>query len=83
MKANFDGMRRNATHNMNDLANELKIFIESDDELADSGYMQAIVEAFNKAAHSVDVFNCIYDDDVDGDINDLSDALHVTRLDEL
>lgn len=81
MEANFDGMRRNATANMNELHTVLK-------ELIDCGWVRdefievKIIEAFNDAAQSVDVMNCLYDPNVEDDMNDLSDVLSIDRLDK-
>ncbi len=81
MQVNFDGMRRNATANMNELGRVLKeqILIMNnyyiDDELK-----QKIIEAFNTAAESVDVMNCLYDPNAQDDMNDLSDTLCIDLL---
>ncbi len=41
-----------------------------------------LIKEFNEAAMFVDCMNCLYDDDVDGDMNDLSD-LNISRLEDL
>lgn len=81
MQANFDGMRRNATANMNELHRVLKEDVLSMDSFDISDDLkEKIIEAFNNAAQSVDVINCLYDDAEEGDMNDLSDVLIVERL---
>ena len=79
MKANFDGMRKTATSDMNKLCSTLQEIVESgtlfDDQLVE------LIENFNSAAQSVAFFNCLYDDDVEGDLSDLYD-MEVDRLEE-
>lgn len=79
MKVNFDGMRKNATSNVNNLQ---RIIIEmmarydmyeTDEE--------NIITAFDKVANSMSDFNMLHDDKEKGDVNDLS-RLKVKRLGE-
>lgn len=83
MNVSFDGMRRNATRSMDDLCSVIKqvIELESYDEV-DHDLKKRLIDAFNDAAMRVDFFNCLFDDSVDGDMNDLSD-LSIDRLDDL
>lgn len=83
MNVSFDGMRKNATRSMDELCSVLKevIALKSYEEV-DDNMKQRIIEAFNDSAMRVDFFNCMFDDTVDGDMNDLSD-LCVDRLDDL
>lgn len=79
MRVNFDDMRRNATHNVNNLQ---RIIIEmmtrydmyeTDEE--------NLITAFDKVANSMNDFNILHDDKEKGDMNDLS-CLNVKRLGE-
>lgn len=83
MEVSFDGMRKNATDSMNSLCEVIKevIALKSYDEV-DEDLKNRLIEAFNDSAMRVDFFNCLYDDSVDGDMNNLSD-LCVDRLDDL
>lgn len=81
MEANFDGMRRIATSNMNKLGK----FLEEEILIMDNYYIddeikEKLVKAFNDAAQSVDVMNCLYDDAVVDDMNDLSEVLEIKLL---
>lgn len=81
MEANFDGMRRIATSNMNELGKflEEKILIMDNYDI-DDAIKEKLVKAFNDAAQSVDVMNCLYDDAVVDDMNDLSEVLEIKLL---
>lgn len=83
MNVSFDGMRRSATRSMDELCSVLRevIALKSYEDV-DEDMKQRIIEAFNDSAMRVDFFNCLFDDSVDGDMNNLSD-LCVDRLDEL
>ena len=84
MIASFDGMRYGATRNMNSLYRVLKEVIELRSwDSVDNDLKERIIEAFNSSAQSVDVMNCLYDPNVEDDMNDLSDVLSVDRLDDL
>lgn len=82
MKANFDNMRRQATASMNELGQVLKeeILIVTDSYYIDDELKQKIITAFNQVAEQVDLLNCLYDDAVEDDSNDLSDVIEVERL---
>lgn len=80
MKVSFDGMRTNATHSMNRLHDTIKEIIDNDD-LFDNEKRE-LIDNFNNAAMAVDIFNCLYDDDVDGDMNNMEE-LSIERLDKL
>ncbi len=81
MKANFDNMRRTATAQMNVLQQVLNVQILSMANYGEESARQVeIAEAFNDLAYSVDMLNCIYDDDIEDDANDLSEELEIKRL---
>lgn len=83
MKANFDNMRKAATASMNELGKVLKeeILIVTCSYYLDAVLKEKIVIAFNEAACQIDLLNCLYDDNVEDDLNDLSDVIDVERLD--
>lgn len=82
MNVNFNGMRRNATDSMNELSGVIKEVIELKSyEEVDNDLKKRLIDCFNDSAMRVDFFNCLYDDTVDGDMDDLSD-LSVDRLEE-
>ena len=70
MKASFNGMRKNATANMNKLHSVLKEVLS---DMDNDSLENEIIEAFNNSAQSVDVMNCLYDPNVKDDMDDLSD----------
>jgi len=78
MTVSFNGLRKNATRSMNKLFDVLEDVLENDDICIDNKIQ--IVEKFNEAAMFVDLFNCLFDPDVDGDMDNLSDELSVSRL---
>lgn len=79
MKVSFDGLRKNATRSMNKLYDVLEDILKNEDICEDNKFQ--IIEKFNEAAMFVDSFNCIFDPDVEDDINDLSN-LSIDRLAE-
>lgn len=82
MKASFDGMRKNATRQMNFLGDILHEMLKRySDDIAKRD-MQELIETYNSAAQAVDVMNCLYDDSVEDDVNNLS-HLSILRLDDL
>lgn len=84
MNVNFDGLRRNATYAMNKLHDILNTVLdENTHQKIDNDLKKEIIEKFNQAAMFVDTFNCLYDDSVDGDMNDLSEKLCIDRLEEI
>lgn len=82
MKANFDGMRRNATARMNDLGYEIKELLEmaKDGKYFELEDFEDLVNSFNSSAGAVDVLNCLYDDSIEDDMNDLSDVLNIDLI---
>ncbi|WP_041963431.1 hypothetical protein [Sulfurospirillum cavolei] len=81
MKANFDNMRILATGNMNELGRVLKEkILIMDNYYIDDELKQEIVTAFNNTACRVDSLNCLYDDNIPDDVNDLSETIEVERL---
>ena len=81
MQVNFDGMRRNATSNMNTLGKVIEEEILSMDEYdMPLELKQKIIEAFNTAAESVDVMNCLYDPNSQDDMHDLSETIAIELL---
>lgn len=82
MKTSFDGMRKNATRQMNLLGGILHEMLQRySDDIAKSD-MQELIERYNSAAQAVDVMNCLYDDSVADDVNDLS-HLSILRFEDL
>lgn len=79
MEVSFDGLRKNATRSMNDLHTTLQRIINEYDMYERD--REDLIKEFNQAAMFVDTFNCLYDDSVEGDMNDLSD-LSISRLEE-
>lgn len=77
MTVSFDGLRGNATRSMNTLHAVIENIIE-DGNLYDDEKKE-LIEAFNESAMFVDTFNCLYDDNVEGDMNNMVD-LSVSRL---
>lgn len=83
MNVSFDGLRKNATRSMNNLHSEIENILKNVDCYQfDKSYKEDLIKSFNEAAMFVDTFNCLYDDDIDGDFNNLSD-LSINRIDEL
>lgn len=82
MKANFDGMRRNATNRMNNLGQEIKELLKmaQDGKYFELDDFESLVNSFNNSAGAVDVFNCLYDDSVEDDMNDLTDILNIDLI---
>jgi len=79
--ANFNGMRCNATRSMNRLKNVLAEVVALDSyDSVDESLKKRIKSAFDEAAQNVDVMNCLFDDEVVGDMDDLSDKLNVNRF---
>ena len=60
MRVSFDGMRRNATRDMNTLYRAVKEVAEI---FCGEYEMKRLIDAFNEAALSVDVFNCLEDNE--------------------
>lgn len=83
MNVSFNGLRRNATYAMNELWDILNTVLDEDTHQdIDVDLKQKIIEKFNQAAMYVDSFNCLYDDSVEGDMDNLSD-LSISRLEDL
>ena len=83
MNVSFDGMRRNLTRSMDELSAVLKEVLELKSyEEVETELKERIIEAFNDSAMRCGFFNCLYDDNIEGDTNDLSD-LCIDRLDDL
>jgi hypothetical protein len=71
MNVSFDGLRTNATQSMNRLYDEIKGILETyEDDIIESD-REDLMEKFNDSAMLVDTFNCLYDDDVEGDLNNM------------
>ena len=83
MKVSFDGMRINATRNMNKLWDVINTtLIENAHQQIDDDLRDELVRSFNNAAMSVDMFNCVFDNDCEDDINDLSESLMIKILED-
>jgi hypothetical protein len=82
MTVSFDGLRKNATRSMNTLHLKLDNILKAyGDDIYESD-KEELIEAYNQAARFVDSFNCLFDPDNEADMSNLSDILHVKRLDE-
>lgn len=81
MQVSFNGMRKNATRSMNRLFDVLEDILENEDICTDNKIQ--IIEKFNDAAIMVDSFNCLFDPDVEGDMDNLSEQLSVSRLKDI
>lgn len=75
MDVNIDGLRRSATGDMNILAN----MIESICKVLPDAEAEELIEAFDNAATSVDMFNCVYDTSIEN-FSDMSEKLNIRRL---
>ena len=82
MKTSFDGMRKNATRSMNFLGDILHEMLKRYSDNIAKDDIQELLERYNSAAQAVDVMNCLYDDSVADDVNDLS-HLSILRFDDL
>lgn len=82
MKASFDNMRIFATGSMNSLGEVLQdeILIVSDSYYIDDELKRKIINAFNHTAQRINALNCLYDDNIPDDVNDLSDSIEVSLL---
>lgn len=76
MTVSMNGMRRNATSSMNNLAQTIKEIIENNDLYEHE--KEELIEKFNQAAQSVDSFNYLYDDKIEGDFDCLD--IEIERL---
>ena len=79
MKVDFDGLRGNATSDLNRLSSLLSEHVIDNSDI-DEWDTEEIVNSFNSLAQSVGIFNCIYQEDIG--LNDLSDKLSVNFLDD-
>lgn len=70
-------MRRNATGRMNDLGQEIKELLEmaKDSKYFEIEDFENLVDSFNSSAGAVDALNCLYDDNIEDDMNDLSELI--------
>jgi len=83
MNVSFDGLRTNATRSMNRLYDTVKDIVECGEyHTLSTDEKQELIEKFNEAAQYVDIFNCLYDDKVEDDFNNMEN-LSIDRLDEL
>jgi hypothetical protein len=78
MNVSFDGMRRSATGSMNRLHRIIYDVISNGEINKDQ--IDDIKEVFNDAAMDVDIFNCLFDDSEENDMNDLSEELSIERF---
>ncbi len=81
MKVSFDGIRRATTATMDDLGVSIQDMLIADkyNDIEDE-YKQNVVEKFNEARKMVMGINCLQDDDVVDDLNDLSEELNIIHL---
>ena len=75
MNVNINGLRRNATGSMNKLADVIEEICR---QLSEKD-TDELVEAFDDAATSVDIFNCVFDNNIEN-FSDLSDKLEIRKL---
>lgn len=75
MNVNIDGLRKSATGHMNNLAN----IIESICSQLPKEDSEDLMEAFDNAATDVDIFNCVYNKEIEN-FSDLSDKIEIRRL---
>lgn len=80
MKANFNGMRRNATSSMNNLADYLENIITKWVEDGEELMAIELSELYNTAAVDVDGFNSLYDADK-RKFTSLIDEIEVRKID--
>ena len=79
MKVNFDNIRKKTTKEFNELGKGLDKLLEQYDwEVLDKD-MQEIVAKYNNLREMIITLNCLHDDEVADDINDLAN-LHVMRI---
>lgn len=71
MRVSVDGLRKNATYSMNRLYDRLKEIIESGN--LDDNQKKELISKWNESARYVSTFNCLYDDSIEDDMNNLSD----------
>ena len=77
-QVSIDGLRKQATHSVNRLALSIRDALE---EIDDECILEELIENFNQVASNVGIFNCLYDNDCEGDFNDLSGRLSVDFID--
>lgn len=80
MTVSFDGLRRNATSSMNNLAAKIDNIVKAYGDDIYSSDKEELIDAYNQAAMFVDSFNCLFDPDNPNDMSNLSDVLSVRRL---
>ena len=80
MNVSFDGLRTNATRSMNRLYDAIKDVIDNEDISIDNKI--DLIDTFNESAMFVDTFNCLYDDTVEDDMNNMKN-LSIDRLEEI
>ena len=77
MKVNFDNIRRKTTNEFNNLGD----YIEN--HMNEYGYYtekaEKVVAAYNNLRNMIIALNCLHDDEVADDVNDLAD-LNVKRI---
>lgn len=70
MNVNINGIRKNATRSMVILYDSIDSLLENENISKESRL--DLCEKFDEAARAVTMINCIYDNSVDGDFDDLS-----------
>ena len=75
MKVSFNGLRKNTTNSMTSLCRAIDCMLR-DDRYNDISYehKEEVVRKFNEAARMVTTFNCLYDDSVKDDFDNMSDV---------
>jgi len=78
MKVSIDGLRSNATADVNKLCESIKDLIKDIPDYID---FDEVVEKFNQVANNVGIFNCVFSDDME-DFNDMSEKLKVNEIED-
>jgi hypothetical protein len=82
MNVSFNGLRKNATNSMNELKSVLDDIIKLDSyDSVSIELKEDLIKKYNEAAMFVDTFNCLYDDNIEGDFDELIN-LEVDRLED-
>ena len=72
MKVSMDGLRINATRSMTDLYYAIEEALN--DDWIDDSVKQNLKDKYDDAARMLTTFNCLYDDRVEDDFNNMSDV---------
>lgn len=73
MNVSIDGLRLNMTSDVAKLKSTIEHLLADVGDYADSSAKQELMDAFDQVAQDSNILNCVFDDNVAGDFNDLSD----------